>query len=162
MDGYQQVFFHMKDDTDFSGMVRSETTDTVTIIDSLGKTNILQKSKIATRKTSQISLMPEGLQSGLSREEFSDLITFLEGRRSEPPRERPARVAGAPPDSPLMRSSQRQRRPEPPPSEPVDFLNLKLPRQIHRQHRLRQQFLLRKPARAGGPVNAPDLSTAGK
>jgi putative heme-binding domain-containing protein len=78
LDGYQQVIFHMKDDEEFAGIVRAETADTVTLIDSAETTNLLQKSNIKNRQVSQISLMPEGLQTGLSLEEFSDLIAFIQ------------------------------------------------------------------------------------
>jgi len=101
LDGYQQVLFKMKDDDDYSGIIRTETADTVTVIDSLGATNILQKSAIKSRKISQISLMPEGLQTGLSLKDFSDLIGFLENPNSA------TQAAGA--DQP---------------SDPTDFLNL--------------------------------------
>ena len=86
LDGYQQVFFYMTDEEeDCSGIVRSETPDTVMVIDSLGMTNVLQKSRIKSRKISQISLMPEGLQTGLSLEEFTDLIAFVQNPGSEIP-----------------------------------------------------------------------------
>jgi putative heme-binding domain-containing protein len=101
LDGYQQVLFKMTDDDDYSGIVRTETPDTVTVIDSLGMTNLLQKSKIKTRKISQISLMPEGLQTGLSLKEFSDLIAFLENPN---------------PSTQMASVSQ--------PADPTDFLNL--------------------------------------
>jgi putative heme-binding domain-containing protein len=115
LDGYQQVFFYMKDDEDFAGIVRSETTDTVTLVDSLGKTNLLEKSKINKRKISQISLMPEGLQTGLSLEEFSDLIAFVQNSTPGTPPGNPTEMAALPPISPL---------PEPPPPDSMDFLNL--------------------------------------
>jgi putative heme-binding domain-containing protein len=78
LDGYQQVFFQTKDDDDISGIVRSETADEITIIDSAGLKHVLEKAKITGRKTSKISLMPEGLQDGLSLVEFSDLIAYVE------------------------------------------------------------------------------------
>jgi putative heme-binding domain-containing protein len=78
LDGYQQVFFKTKDDDDVSGLVRNETPDEVTVIDSAGAKHVLKKANIVSRKVSQISLMPEGLQSGLSVTEFSDLISYLE------------------------------------------------------------------------------------
>jgi putative heme-binding domain-containing protein len=106
LDGYQQVFFYMTNDEDFSGIIRAETTDTVTVIDSLGVTNVLQKSKIKNRKISQISLMPEGLQTGLSLEEFSDLIAYVENPNPASPTPQPVEAAA------------------PPPSNPEDFLNL--------------------------------------
>lgn len=95
LDGYQQVHFVMKNDDDYSGIVRGETTDAVTVIDSMGVTNILQKSQIKSRKTSQISLMPDGLQTGLTMQEFSDLVSYLEDRgRGTPPPPKPAARPG--------------------------------------------------------------------
>lgn len=81
LDGYQQVFFYMDNDDDYSGIVRSELADTVTIINSRGETNVLQKSKILRRKVSQISLMPEGLQVGMTLDDFSSLIAYVENRK---------------------------------------------------------------------------------
>jgi putative heme-binding domain-containing protein len=78
LDGYQQVLFEAKDDEDVGGLVRNETADEVTVIDSGGVKHVLKKSDITSRKVSQISLMPEGLQSGLSVTEFSDLISYVE------------------------------------------------------------------------------------
>lgn len=110
LDGYQQVFFKMKDDDDYSGIIRSETPEAITIIDSLGKTNVLRKSDIKSRKTSQISLMPEGLQTGLTLQDFSDLITFLQN-----PNGPPMRMAS-------LKTDHSQT--DPPPADPMDFLNL--------------------------------------
>jgi putative heme-binding domain-containing protein len=78
LDGYQQILFETKDDEDLSGIVRSETPDEITVIDSGGITHVLKKSNIKNRKVSQISLMPEGLEGGLSLAEFSDLISYVE------------------------------------------------------------------------------------
>ena len=78
LDGYQQVFFETKDDDEISGIVRGETPVELTVIDSAGIKHVLDKSKITSRKTSKISLMPEGLQDGLSLVEFSDLIAYVE------------------------------------------------------------------------------------
>ena len=99
LDGYQQVYFHMKDDDDDrAGIVRTETPDTVTIVDSLGMTNVLPKSKIKDRKISQVSLMPEGLQTGLTLEDFSDLIAYVENRKPviPPPQRSPGMAAHLP------------------------------------------------------------------
>ena len=50
----------------------------LTVIDSAGIKHVLDKSKITGKKISKISLMPEGLQDGLSLVEFSDLIAYVE------------------------------------------------------------------------------------
>jgi putative heme-binding domain-containing protein len=78
LDGYQQVLFETKDGDDVGGLVRNETADEVTVIDSGGTKHVLKKSNITRRKVSQISLMPEELQSGLSVAEFADLISYVE------------------------------------------------------------------------------------
>jgi putative heme-binding domain-containing protein len=78
LDGYQQVLFETQDGQDWAGIVRSETTDEVTIIDSGAVKHVLKKSNIKSRQVSQISLMPEGLERGLSLVEFSDLISYVE------------------------------------------------------------------------------------
>ena len=78
LDGFQQVFFELKGEDDVSGIVRAENADEVTIIDSAGARHVLEKTNITSRKVSKISLMPEGLQAGLSLSEFSDLIAYVE------------------------------------------------------------------------------------
>jgi putative heme-binding domain-containing protein len=103
LDGYQQVFFQTKDDEEVGGIVRNETPDDVTVIDTAGEKHVLKKSNITSRKVSQISLMPEGLQSGLSVTEFSDLISYVENPiLPEPPK--PPSLAGASRKSPAFDS----------------------------------------------------------
>ncbi len=78
LDGYQQVYFQTTNDDEVSGVVRLETPTQVTVIDSAGIKHLLDKASITSRKISKISLMPEGLQDGLSLTEFSDLIAYVE------------------------------------------------------------------------------------
>jgi putative heme-binding domain-containing protein len=85
LDGYQQVLFETKDDEDVSGIVRNENDEEVTVIDSGGVTHVLKKSNITRRRVSQISLMPEGLQTGLSLTEFADLISYVENPKLPQP-----------------------------------------------------------------------------
>jgi putative heme-binding domain-containing protein len=120
LDGYQQVYFTMKNDDDYAGIVHSETTAAVTIIDSLGATHVLEKSQIAKRKTSQISLMPEGLQAGLTLDEFSDLISYVENPITEHP-PRGGRFASTPRGPGLQKPPPR---PAKPVANPIAFLDL--------------------------------------
>ena len=83
-EGYQQVLIETKDGESLGGIVRSETAEAVTLVDALGQLHPVAKSSIVHRETSPLSLMPEGLQSGLTREQFADLIGFLESRRTDP------------------------------------------------------------------------------
>jgi putative heme-binding domain-containing protein len=93
LDGYQQVYFHTKDDEDYAGIIRGENSETVTIIDSLGVTTILAKSNIESRKISQVSLMPDGLQAGLTLQEFADLIAFVQSANGPARGTAPMRMA---------------------------------------------------------------------
>jgi putative heme-binding domain-containing protein len=102
LDGYQQILFQTKDGEEFSGMVRNENQDEVTMVNSAGLTNVLKKSNIKSRKVSQISLMPEGLESGLSLAEFSDLISYVENPALPEPPKPPklaTRIPGFPPSA---------------------------------------------------------------
>jgi putative membrane-bound dehydrogenase-like protein len=76
-EGYQQILIQLVDDSEFSGVVKAETAETLTIRDSAGREWKLPRSSIKSRRTSALSLMPEGLQAALTLEEFSDLIAYL-------------------------------------------------------------------------------------
>jgi putative membrane-bound dehydrogenase-like protein len=82
-DGYHTVNVSMKNGDTFAGFLRYETAEEVLIVDVAGTQNHLPKPQIATRVESNISLMPEGLQSALSLAEFSDLISYLESLRGK-------------------------------------------------------------------------------
>jgi putative heme-binding domain-containing protein len=126
LDGYQQVLFETKDDEDLSGIVRSETPDEITIVDSSGAKRVLKKSNLKSRKVSQISLMPEGLQGGLSLAEFSDLISYVENPVLPEPA-KPAPLAARPPRNPHPDSMPNRAASAPPPepgAELFSFLDI--------------------------------------
>jgi putative heme-binding domain-containing protein len=68
----------------FTGIVRSESADTLTLRDGDGKDHSIRKSEIDERKTESVSLMPEGTQIGLSLQEFADLISYLRSLKAAP------------------------------------------------------------------------------
>jgi len=81
-EGYQQIIIETKDGEEFSGALKADTADGVTLVDGLGRTNAVPRASIANRRTSELSLMPEGLHVGLKLEEFADLIAYLESLKS--------------------------------------------------------------------------------
>jgi putative heme-binding domain-containing protein len=82
-EGYQQIIVETKDGEEVNGALKADTSDGLTLVDASGRTNSIPRANIVNRSTSQLSLMPEGLQVGLSLDEFTDLIAYLESRRAD-------------------------------------------------------------------------------
>ncbi len=83
-EGYQQFTIDMRDGETWSGLIKGETAEALTIVTANGQGQSLPKKDILSRRVSSLSLMPEGLQVGLSLEQFADLVGFLESRRIDP------------------------------------------------------------------------------
>jgi len=86
-EGYQQIVIETKDNEDVSGALKADTADGLTLVDGAGRTNFVPRASIVNRRTSELSLMPEGLHVGLTLDEFADLIAYLESRKNDPRRE---------------------------------------------------------------------------
>jgi putative membrane-bound dehydrogenase-like protein len=76
--GYEQTMIRTKDGNVQAGVVRGETDKDVTMYDSAANKIVIRKLDIDVRKISPISVMPEGLQAGLTHQEFADLIAYLQ------------------------------------------------------------------------------------
>ena len=83
-EGYQQYSVELHSGESFSGALRTESAETLTLVDAEGTTHTIEKARVKTRHASQSSLMPEGLHSSLSLEEFRDLIAYLQSLRTDP------------------------------------------------------------------------------
>lgn len=77
-EGYNQVMIETNDDEIVSGIFKGETGDDITLLDSSNSLVKVKKSNLKSRRNSDNSLMPEGLHSGLSLQDFADLVTYLE------------------------------------------------------------------------------------
>jgi len=64
--------------------VKSESAEELLLVDPETRLHRVRKSDIDQRKTSAPSLMPDGLAAGLSPQDFSDLVSFLESLRDKP------------------------------------------------------------------------------
>ena len=68
------------EDSDYvSGIISSETANTVTLLRSNGQTDTLLRHKIKSIYSESISLMPEEWEEVLSKQDFADLLAFLDG-----------------------------------------------------------------------------------
>ena len=81
-EGYQVVELELSSGEELSGMVRSESAAVVVLQPAVGNAVEVAKSRIKTRRPTALSLMPEGLEAGLSLEDFADLLAYLESLRS--------------------------------------------------------------------------------
>jgi len=83
-EGYQAVEIETKDDESFSGLAKGETGTEVLLLDRTGNLQRIPKDKVANRRNSEFSLMPEGLHAALTLEQFAGLISYLESLKGAP------------------------------------------------------------------------------
>jgi putative heme-binding domain-containing protein len=67
----------LKDGDTISGLVRSQTDATVTLVDVTGNATAIDKKEIASMETGKLSLMPAGFGELLSADDFNNLMAFL-------------------------------------------------------------------------------------
>jgi putative membrane-bound dehydrogenase-like protein len=75
---YLLTLIRTKDGQQIEGIVKGETDDSVTLAQVNGLITV-PKNEIAKRRTSNVSMMPEGLLAGLKPKEVRDLIKYLSG-----------------------------------------------------------------------------------
>jgi putative heme-binding domain-containing protein len=80
-EGYQAMNVETKDGDLISGLLKGETADELTLVDAAAQLQRIPKSQIASRKLSELSLMPEGLHAAMTTAEFADLLAYLETLR---------------------------------------------------------------------------------
>lgn len=83
-EGYQTYLVETKDGETYSGAIKAESADSLTLADSSGEFRSIPKSRIETRTADTKSLMPEGLQDSLSQSEFADLVAYVELLQTNP------------------------------------------------------------------------------
>ena len=68
----------LRDGSDLSGLIRGESSGGFTLVQANDQRRTLRRSEVAEVKASKLSLMPEGLEEGLSAQEVADLIAWLQ------------------------------------------------------------------------------------
>jgi putative heme-binding domain-containing protein len=76
--GYESYLVSTVDGRDVSGVMARQSAETIVLRDAGGGETQLRKNQIREMRRSNTSIMPEGLEFGLSREEFGDLLAFLQ------------------------------------------------------------------------------------
>ena len=75
--GYSTTLVETKSGEDFQGVVKDSSPEILDLIGGDGKHVRIAQNEIKLQRGSNVSLMPEGLHNGLSRQEFADLMEYL-------------------------------------------------------------------------------------
>ena len=75
--GYGTTIVETKSGEEFQGILKETTADALELVGADGRHVRIATRDIKEQRGSTVSFMPEGLQSGMSREEFTDLIEYL-------------------------------------------------------------------------------------
>ncbi len=75
--GYGTVFVETKSGDEFSGVLKQKTAAGLELMGADGKRVSIAAADIVRQEGGAASLMPEGLQTGLTLQEFTDLIEYL-------------------------------------------------------------------------------------
>jgi putative heme-binding domain-containing protein len=82
--GYQSSIIETKAGRIITGIVKSESKTTISLLDAERKLITLAVEDIESRAVTKVSLMPAGLADGMTSADFTDLIAYLETLRTRP------------------------------------------------------------------------------
>src|SRR5262249_14725433 len=75
--GYESVTVHTKDGRSQSGLIRRETADPLHLVPTDRTELRFARANIESLEPSRTSIMPQGLDAQIARDELADLIAFL-------------------------------------------------------------------------------------
>jgi putative heme-binding domain-containing protein len=75
--GYSTTVIRTKQGDEFDGIVTETSDEWIGLTGADGKVTRIRTADVAKKRTTEISMMPEGLEQGLSKEQFADLIAYL-------------------------------------------------------------------------------------
>jgi putative heme-binding domain-containing protein len=96
--GYGTTIVSTKDEEEYQGVIKQATDSWIELVGGDGRPVRVALSDIKDQRTSNVSLMPEGLEAALTPQEFADLIAYLESLHQ--PLDSLTRVQGMPEDIP--------------------------------------------------------------
>ena len=80
--GFHAYQCHLEDGTELYGLIAAETGNSIIFKLADATTRVVLRTDIAELRGANVSLMPEGLEAGLSHQDMADLIHLL---RATPP-----------------------------------------------------------------------------
>jgi len=75
--GFEPFMIFTKDGEQYSGLVRKEASDSLVLVSGPSAEQRILRSDIKEMRPGTVSVMPEGLEQQLSKQELSDLLAFL-------------------------------------------------------------------------------------
>jgi glucose/arabinose dehydrogenase len=82
VEGYRSTTFALRNGRVIVGVIRERGEKAFSVVDANNKQYTIPADQIETQQDSSVSLMPEGLPQNWNREEFTDLVAYLETLRS--------------------------------------------------------------------------------
>ena len=98
--GYSTTVIRTKDGDLFDGIVTETNDESVGLTGADGRVTRVRTAAIATKRTTDVSMMPEGLEQGLTKQQFADLIAYL--TTLKPPQSTAAAHQGQPAEIPPL------------------------------------------------------------
>ena len=80
--GFEAWNLTLKNGDESYGLIASETSDEIAVKTAGGIITRLKKIEVTARQQSKLSIMPAGLQAGMTTQEFVDLVEYLASLRS--------------------------------------------------------------------------------
>ena len=74
---YVNYTIETKDWETLSGIIASETATSVTLQRASGESDTILRVNIESTESAELSLMPEGLEAGINKQQMADLIAYL-------------------------------------------------------------------------------------
>jgi putative heme-binding domain-containing protein len=67
-----------KDGESYIGILANEAPTSITVRQAYGKQDVIKRSEITRLQSQGQSLMPEGIEAGMSQPDMADLLEFIE------------------------------------------------------------------------------------
>ncbi|HWB10329.1 MAG TPA: PQQ-dependent sugar dehydrogenase [Pirellulales bacterium] len=83
VEGFRTSVVATGDGRTLTGIVREQSPERIVLFDAAAARHVVAVRDIEQRETSAVSLMPERLETLLTREQFTDLVAYLESLRAD-------------------------------------------------------------------------------
>jgi putative heme-binding domain-containing protein len=80
---YVSYIVETDDGESYVGLIVNETSTSITVRQAYGKEDMVPRLRIRKMRSQGQSLMPEGLEAGLTTQGFADLLEYIERARPE-------------------------------------------------------------------------------